>query len=1238
MDTGLTNDTDYYYIVVARDTGGNESPPSTEIMVTPWDLPPAAPTNLSVVVGERSADLSWDANTEPDFRDYCIYQSETSGGPYEEIDCDDVTSWQMWGLTDGVTYYWVVAATDEGGNYSPYSNEASGTPWNMYPPDPVSGLTAQGLYLSIFLDWDDNDEVDLEEYKIYQAENAGGPWTEIDATDESEFLVSGLPGDVTYYFYVTAVDTANNESGHDDEVSATTTSNAPPASPTGLTGTPGDGYAYLDWNDNSEPDLQEYRIYMSLTAGGPYDEVDSDDPSEFPIYGLNNGTRYYFVVTAVDTAGWESPYSNEVNVTPGDNTPPAAPANLTGYPMDQGAFIDWDANAEPDIQQYYIYESLTSGGPYDEVDNDDVTEWMFYNLTNGSTYYYVVTAMDTSNNESGYSNEVAVTPSASALPLPPLDLEANADLFLNELEWRHSFDPALDYYNIYRSTTSGGPYTLLTDTVQAQYEDDGLTANVTYYYVVTTVNDGEEESVYSNEASATPYGIPDPPQNVSASAGSSSVTLYWNSSNDNRVSGYGIYRSTVSGGPYQQRGSTQDNNYTDTNVVSGTTYYYVVVCIYDGQEESDYSLEVSATPGGCTSAAQCDDGLYCNGAEDCIGGACVAGTTINCNDGIDCTDDSCNEATDSCDNIPEDTECDNQQYCDGAETCDPAVGCVAGTPVDCDDGVDCTTDTCNEATDSCDNVANNAYCDNGLYCDGVETCSATLGCQAGTVVDCDDGVDCTDDSCNETTNSCDNVANNANCDNGLFCDGVETCDPTLDCQTGSDPCPGSMCSEDDDMCVECIVDGDCDDGNACTEDSCDNGTCVNDGPAAISTFPYAEDWESGFGDWTNVSGDNFDWIRRSGTTPSSGTGPSEAYSGTYYVYVEASSPNYSYKTTILEGPHFDLANTTDADLTFAYHMLGSAVGTLYVEASNDCTSWTTLWTLSGDQGSSWHTAEIDLSTYTNQSISIRLRAVTGSSWQGDICVDALAVTVVEAIPCDDDTDCDDGLFCNGVETCVDLYCQSGSDPCPGQLCNEDTDSCETPECFDDGDCDDSNECTVDTCSNNECFHNFPNLITSFPHTEGFESGWGDWVNLDSDDMNWTRRSGSTPSGGTGPYGAHGGSYYIYTEASSPNYPSKTAILESPNYDLTGVTDAELSFWYNMYGTNMGTLYVEVSTDCENWTSVWSLSGNQGTSWYEADIDLGGYVGSVITVRFRGVTGSSYRSDMAVDDVTMSVTP
>ncbi|UCC29305.1 MAG: S8 family serine peptidase, partial [Phycisphaerales bacterium] len=269
---------------------------------------------------------------------------------------------------------------------------------------------------------------------------------------------------------------------------------------------------------------------------------------------------------------------------------------------------------------------------------------------------------------------------------------------------------------------------------------------------------------------------------------------------------------------------------------------------------------------GCSVPADCDDGLWCNGAEDCVSGSCVAGTPPDCSDGVGCTDDSCNEGTDSCDNVANDANCDNGLWCDGDETCHATLGCQSGTAPDCNDGVACTDDSCNEGTDSCDNVANDANCDNALFCDGAETCHSTLGCQAGSDP-------CPGQICDEVNDVCCECEFDADCDDGLFCNGAETCPDGCTCQAGTDPCPGQFCNETTDTCetVECMGAGDCDDASDCTVDTCVDNICHNDCPSTVSTFPYTEGFESGWGDWVNAAGDGMDWSRNSGSTPSSST-------------------------------------------------------------------------------------------------------------------------------------------------------------------------------------------------------------------------------------------------------------------------------------------------------------------------------------------------------------------------------
>ncbi len=97
----------------------------------------------------------------------------------------------------------------------------------------------------------------------------------------------------------------------------------------------------------------------------------------------------------------------------------------------------------------------------------------------------------------------------------------------------------------------------------------------------------------------------------------------------------------------------------------------------------------------------------------------------------------------------------------------------------------------------------NSDCSDGQFCNGAETCLSSF-CKAGKPPQIDDGVVCTSDWCNETTDTIQHFANNGMCDDGMFCNGVETCSPTLGCVQGPLPCNPvtQTCIESSDQCFE----------------------------------------------------------------------------------------------------------------------------------------------------------------------------------------------------------------------------------------------------------------------------------------------------------------------------------------------------------------------------------------------------------------------------------------------------
>lgn len=186
-----------------------------------------------------------------------------------------------------------------------------------------------------------------------------------------------------------------------------------------------------------------------------------------------------------------------------------------------------------------------------------------------------------------------------------------------------------------------------------------------------------------------------------------------------------------------------------------------------------------------------------------------------------------------------------------------------------------------------------------------------------------------------------------------------------------------------------------------------------------------------------------------------------------------------------------------------------------------------------------------------------------------------------------------------------------------------------------------------------------NTISTFPYQEDFESfnlcstasdcgliscstenGWFNARNFSADDIDFRPASGSTPSTGTGPNfdhnPGHSGGVYLYTEASG-DCDSAEALFTSPCIDLNGTYRPEASIWYHMNGTgHMGVLTVDVF-DGKRWyldAAGSPIAGHQGSQWQELKIDLSRFRDNTIVLRFRAKTGSSFRSDISIDDFSI----
>lgn len=169
----------------------------------------------------------------------------------------------------------------------------------------------------------------------------------------------------------------------------------------------------------------------------------------------------------------------------------------------------------------------------------------------------------------------------------------------------------------------------------------------------------------------------------------------------------------------------------------------------------------------------------------------------------------------------------------------------------------------------------------------------------------------------------------------------------------------------------------------------------------------------------------------------------------------------------------------------------------------------------------------------------------------------------------------------------------------------------------------------------ESFDSEPDCGTSCSGACNLTSGW---TNAAGDGSNWLAHAGPTPSSGTGPDADHttGAGRYLYVETSGCN--NIAANLLSPVFDLSSTTVPVASFWYHMLGATMGTMHVDVSVDggatfpTLDVVPAWTGNTNE---WLWTSVDLAAFAGQpTVVLRLRAETGSSFTSDMAIDDFVL----
>ena len=500
-DTTASASTKYFYVVKAVSNAGT-SGPSPEASATTLTPAPLAPTSLTATaVSATQINLSWSSSAGA--TSYSVNRSTTSGGPYTSIGTSTSTTFSDTAASPATKYYYVVKSVSVNGTSGP-SPEASATTLTPAPLPPAS-LTATAVSTTeIDLSWPSS--IGATSYSVGRSTTSGGPYTTVGTPTGTTYNDTSDSASTTYYYVVTAVN-SNGSSGLSPQASATTLTPAPLA-PASLTATD-ISTSEIDLSWTSSAGATSYSVGRSTTSGGPYTVVGTPTATTFNDTTAAASTKYYYIVKAVSSNGTSGP-SPEASASTG--TPaPNAPTSLTATTI-SSTEIDLSWAGSTGATSYTVDRSTTSGGPYATVGTSTTLSLKDTSASPSTKYYYVVKAVN-SNGSSGPSPEASAT-TLAAPPAAPATLTATAvSTSTINLSW--SASAGATSYGVYRSTTSGGPYSSVGTSTTTSYSDTTGLSATQYYYVVKAVGVGGT-SAASPEATATTLAVSTASQSMAA--------------------------------------------------------------------------------------------------------------------------------------------------------------------------------------------------------------------------------------------------------------------------------------------------------------------------------------------------------------------------------------------------------------------------------------------------------------------------------------------------------------------------------------------------------------------------------------------------------------------------------------------------------------------------------------------------------------------------------------------------
>ena len=373
------------------------------------DLPDTPADVRLDALDDGTAYLRWSAVDDDDIKGYFVYWNA-------ESEIDSLTSYRRFvqetsteivGLNSGTTYYFAVTSVNELDEESVLSTQVNGryeVSIDLSPPPSPSGFEITSIGNgAVSLRWNMVEVDDLKGYNIYWRGGALADTVTANSmfTGDTSMTLANLDYEILYYFAISAVDQSGNESALSVQLNGKALNTTSPSPPTGVNSAAESVNVPLInifWEQNSEPDLAYYKVYRALSPAGLEDResafVDSVFTEFYTDYDIEIGTMYYYLITALDKADWESaasPIASDKALLPVDLVSPINYQITSDTPTFRWQPVDGAVKYELTLKGSRIGSEIW----YNDVNSDttDITYTGSSALISGNTYYWQVGAI-----------------------------------------------------------------------------------------------------------------------------------------------------------------------------------------------------------------------------------------------------------------------------------------------------------------------------------------------------------------------------------------------------------------------------------------------------------------------------------------------------------------------------------------------------------------------------------------------------------------------------------------------------------------------------------------------------------------------------------------------------------------------------------------------------------------------------------------------------------------------------